>query len=421
MLAPQPERTSSPPKPIKILSKSALSLAWKASRDSGAGAGRPGTDNQTALGFSAKLDSNLDDIVRRLRIGQYGFSKLRVVLIPKQNSEKERVICIPTVRDRLVQRAIVEHVSAKRLFPVYNESSFGFIKGLGPQKAIKRALEFRSRYDWCLKTDIQSFFDRIPRPYLKAKVSRFLKGSSLEPLICSVIDCEIKTNSVNRARLRNQGLTPGLGVRQGMPLSPLLANLALADFDREVERRNVHLVRYADDLLLFFRSKDEAEDGRQLVRLLLQIVELTIPEIADGSKTKLVSRSEPLEFLGREIVHLGSANCFVARVSTKQIEKIKVRLKQEFSFEHRVSKGKNFQETAVDLSRSMAAYLGIYRDAFNYPQFDAELRGCGRAVLLAIFKDLFGAECMLSLPPQGKKFLGIEILGPLELNLELDV
>src|SRR4051812_13326767 len=68
---------------------------------------------------------------------------------------------------------------------------YGEQVSLGPQKAIKRALEFRSRYDWCLKTDIQSFFDRIPRPYLKAKVSRFLKGSSLEPLICSVIDCEI--------------------------------------------------------------------------------------------------------------------------------------------------------------------------------------------------------------------------------------
>ena len=245
---------SSRPNPTKVLSKPFLVEVWRASRDSKQRAGRPGVDNVTASQFLEKIDANLDDIGRRLRSGQYGFSKLRAVFLPKPDSDKERVICIPTVRDRLVQRAIAEYLISKKIFPINNLSSFGFIRGLGPQAAIKRALEFRARYEWCLKTDIQSFFDKIPRRHLKVKVSRTLKGSSLEPLVLKAIDCEVKTSSENRAKLQRQGLIAGVGVRQGMPLSPLLANLALADFDREVERRRIGMVRYADDLVLFLSA-----------------------------------------------------------------------------------------------------------------------------------------------------------------------
>src|SRR5262249_2351500 len=158
-----------------------------------------------------------------------------------------------------------------------------------------------------------------------------LRGSSLEPLIHRAIDCEIKTTAENRTKLREQGIVAGLGVRQGMPLSPVLANLALAEFDEHVESRHIKMVRYADDLALFFRTPDEAREGKHYIRLLLKIFHLSIPEIAQGSKTKIVPRSEPLEFLGREIVAGGRNGGFVARVGSRQIEKIKAKLKKEFS------------------------------------------------------------------------------------------
>jgi len=93
----------------------------------------------------------------------------------------------------------------------------------------------------------------------------------------------------------------------------------------------------------------------------------------------------------------------------------------EFSFKNRTTDGKNLQDTIVDLSKSIAAYLGIYKDAFNYSQFEAELRGSERSIVAAIFQDLFGCESLRSLTPEGKKFLGIEILDTLAPNAELDV
>lgn len=420
MLAPQPERTANVPRPTRILSKPALFEAWKASRDSTSVPGRPGIDNVSARQFSAKLDSNLDHIARCLRDGRYGFSRLRAVFIPK-DSDKERVICIPTISDRLVQRAINKHLTAKSAFPIKNDSSFGFIKGLGSKIAINRVLQLRNNYDWCLKTDIQSFFDRVPRLHLKARVTQALRGSSLESLVLEVIDCEVKSTSEVAQKLRKQGLVPGLGIRQGMPLSPLLSNLALADFDKQIERRNIKMVRYADDLVLFFRTKDEAQEGHHYIKLLLATFALSIPEIANGTKTKLVSRSDSFEFLGREIVFLDSADSFVARVSEKQMVKIKGRLARDFSFRNRSAAGKTFQDTIVDLSKSIAAYLGIYKDAFNYPQFEAEMKGLGRSLVAAIFQDLFGLENLQSLTPEARRFLGMEVLDTLEPNAELDV
>jgi RNA-directed DNA polymerase len=421
MLAPQPGRTGSAPRPTKILSKAALLDAWNASRDSKTNAGGPGIDNVSARQFSTKLDSNLSHVARQLREGRYGFSKLRVVFVPKQNSDAERVICIPTVRDRLVQRAIGEYLTSRSILPITNASSFGFIRGRGPQGAISKTIELRQKYDWCLKTDIQSFFDSISRQQLKTRVTKFLGGSSLESIMFDIIDCEVKITSDNRQKLLNQGLAPGRGVRQGMPLSPILANLALVDFDRHVESRKINMVRYADDLVLFFRSKDEAEDGRRYIKILLATFDLTIPELENESKTKIVSRLGPLDFLGREIVFLESNNSFVARVGKKQIKKINNKLNENFSLANRLACKSTFQDTIVDLSRSVAAYLGIYKDVHNYNSFEHDLNELRRSIVAAIFKDLFGYDTMRSFSSDKKRFLGIDLLGNLEANFELDI
>jgi len=416
LLDPRPGRTAYP-SPSRLLSKAKLRSAWNLSRDSTKRAGRGGTDGITAQSFAAKLDDNLTKIARLLKTGEYGLSSLKPVFIPKPNSDLDRLICIPTVRDRLVQRTIVEYLVSKNKLPINNSSSFGFIRGRGTKEAISIAIGLRQKYLWCLKTDIESFFDRIPRQYLKKRVSDSLKVHSLTPILYRVIDCEVKESENDKHKFQKHKIKRGEGVRQGMPLSPILSNLVLSEFDFDIEKRKIKMVRYADDLILFFNSKAETIAGEKLVRELLQKIQLHIPQIDDQSKTQIIAPREPVDFLGREIVFMENSNSFVARVSKKQIMKIRARLAEEYSYTNQCKKNSTFQATIVELSKSVSAYLGIYKDASNFIHFESELRSEARGILSSILRDVFGETVLAAVTIQGQKFLG---LGTLDLPEPVD-
>jgi RNA-directed DNA polymerase len=242
-------------RPIKLLSKANLRDAWDRSRRANK-AGAPGIDRVSATTFAENLDSNLSRIAKQLQNGEYGFSDLRPVFIAKASGTKERMICIPTVQDRLVQRAMCWYLDQKQKFPIYNESSFGFVTGRGgTHNAILASLKLREKFDWCLKTDIESFFDCIPRNYLLNRIKQELGSEhSFLPLLTKVVNCEVK-QGLQAEKIRKQKIKLGTGIRQGMPLSPILANLVLSNFDEEIKRRGINMVRYADDLLFFFAQE----------------------------------------------------------------------------------------------------------------------------------------------------------------------
>jgi group II intron reverse transcriptase/maturase len=394
------------PKPIKILSKDNLRAAWDVSRDSKAHAGTAGIDNESAKQFASNLDENLDKIRKRLLTGAYRFSRLRPVFIQKANSRKERVICIPTVRDRIVQRAIVQYLERSRKLPIYNSSSFGFIKGLGTKNAIEKAVELRSLYEWSVKADIESFFDQVPRSFVRERISAVLQNHSLVPLICDAITCEIRGPSEVQARAAAQGIRGGLGIRQGMPLSPILANLVLSKFDRAMEMNQIPMVRYADDLLLFFGTREEAKQGQELVEQHLARVGLKLSQ----AKTTVHGPNENISFLGLEIAFLEKLDKYVARVSRVQIRKIRDRLESDYSYATRFKFPTTLNETIVGLSRSVAAYLGVYQNAHNYPVLLRELEGCMKLILANLYSDIFGVDVFEKLDEPAKRFLGIDMI-----------
>jgi len=410
LLDPTPGRTGPEqfPKPIKILSKANLFAAWKGSRDASSDPGRPGVDGITAEQFAFRIDDRLAALAADLRSGKYHPSRLKPVFIPKPNSDKDRLICIPVIRDRIVQKAILNYLVTKEKLPVENEFSFGFIKGRGTTSAIARAIELRRNYDWCLKTDIEAFFDRIARSDAKARVTKALKNSSLTPLIHSFIDCEIKQTSVTRPKLAKQGIIAGRGLRQGMPLSPLLANLVLLDFDGSFKARRIEMVRYADDLLLFFRTKDEAKDGFEFVKSRLAEQGLSVPDLGgDSSKTQIVAPKQPVTFLGLELVYLDSTGNYEKRVGRRQIAKIERKFEEEYSFENLRKERVSFQEASASLSRSILSYLGTYRGTYDYPLLDSELRRISRKVLEGLFEDVFGSNVLKHITPDGREFMGL--------------
>jgi RNA-directed DNA polymerase len=398
------------PKPTKTLSKSRLRSAWVDSRDSTGNAGRPGIDNVTGVAFAANLDYNLDVLATRLRKGHYGPSQLKAVFIPKPNSDKERMICIPTVSDRLVQRAIVAYLQRTKKFPIYNSSSFGFLPDLGTQAAIDAAVRHRQSFDWCLKTDIESFFDSIPRQYLKSRVEKALHKHSLTPIIAKIIDCEVQITRRNRSKIQRQGIQRGAGIRQGMPLSPILANLVLAEFDRRIEKRGLKMVRYADDMTIFISTKKEAQEAHQFVTTALSELKLTIPGLSDASKTQILGPDDPIDFLGREILRVGDEKRAVWRISQKQIAKISRKLEDEYNLQTRLKEDSTLQETMVEVWSSIASYFSIYKGAYNFVSLDSALRGTSRKIISNILLDIFGEHALSRITPDQAKFLGLKLL-----------
>src|SRR5690606_4066181 len=164
-------------------------------------------------------------------------------------------------------------------------SDLGFERGKSISDAISTVLDLRARFPFVFETDIQSFFDSINRKELKARVRGALGRSSLVPLICDVIESEVKTNDPSvLEQISKMGIRKGVGLRQGMPLSPALANLALAPFDKALAREKVPFIRYADDVVTFATSKQEALDQAVLVREELGTLGFGIPNLSNDEK-----------------------------------------------------------------------------------------------------------------------------------------
>jgi retron-type reverse transcriptase len=302
------------PRPIRIFTRDAFLRTWRNSRDAGSSPGAKGIDGLTARQFGENRDQHLSRMIEDLKRGTYRFADLRPFFLRKKNS-KFRAICVPTVADRLVQRVIIDQLIRNDRFRLVNPISFGFVRGRGVQAAIAEAIKHRTHRECVLKTDIQSFFDRIRRADLKDLIKRRLRSHSLIPLLCDAADCEVRAKTqLDRRRLQELGIHGGIGLRQGMPLSPLLSNLVLADFDKAAMARGYDVLRYADDLILFGQTRDELDDGLRFMADELKKVGHTVPPPGAGSKTEFIDPRKPVEFLGVEIVYLEKRACYVCRI-----------------------------------------------------------------------------------------------------------
>ncbi|MCE2578466.1 hypothetical protein LDL36_08125 [Komagataeibacter sp. FNDCR1] len=239
-----------------MASLSRLEFAWKQIWRKKGAKTTLGVDGVSATTFKNERMNRLREIQSNIRDG-YKFSLLRGVAIPKTDPTKLRLICIPTLSDRIVQRALVNKIEeqAEKL-ELINPVSYGFIRNTknqnrGVRGAQKAACALREKKPWVFKADIAKFFDRINRKELAEKFSRQFKLRSLTPLVLGAIQCEVAESSekIRKATIQN-GIQRGRGLRQGMPLSPILSNFVLKDFDRVVGAQ-YSMVRYADDLLIF--------------------------------------------------------------------------------------------------------------------------------------------------------------------------
>lgn len=218
----------------------------KAWRKVKANKGAPGPDGITLAEFPQSFRAQWPTIRQQLLDGTYIPQPARRKSIPKSDGS-ERKLGIPSVLERLIQQCILQ-VLTPIFDPYFSESSFGFRPKRSAHGAIKQVqTHIRFGFRHCVDMDLSKFFDRVQHDVLLARVARKVKDKRLLRLIGDYLRAGVM--------VAQQWEPSHEGTMQGGPLSPLLANILLDDFDKELERRGLHFVRYADDFLVFTKTE----------------------------------------------------------------------------------------------------------------------------------------------------------------------
>lgn len=240
--------------------------------------GAPGVDGVTVEGFARGAEGRIVKLCEELTEGTYRPQPPRIVRIPKK-VDGERTLRIPGIRDRVVQSSAAL-VLSPLLEPTFEDGSFGYRPGRSIQAAARRIGALHARgFDWVVEADIDDFFDDIPHDRLLAKLAKAIPDADVEALV---------------ALWLTSAEPDGVGIAQGSPLSPLLANLYLDAVDEALIGTDTALVRYADDFVILCRSRDGATRAMGLAIKVLGEHRLLL----DAEKTRIVPYGDGFRFLG---------------------------------------------------------------------------------------------------------------------------
>ena len=219
--------------------------------------GKPGIDCVTVSSYNSNRLHNLKTEQELLRDESYKPHAIRRVYIPKPGTTEKRPLGIPTVRDRVVQTALKNVIEP--IFDVdFSQRSFGFRKGLGCKDALRTVMtELRDDRMFIVDADIKSYFDEIDHAILMDLIAEKISDKKVLRLIRMFLKQGIMEN-MKYYEVDN-------GSPQGGVISPLLANIFLDPLDKLLEKKGLHLVRYADDFVIMCKSQQEANMALETV------------------------------------------------------------------------------------------------------------------------------------------------------------
>jgi RNA-directed DNA polymerase len=250
--------------------------------------GAAGVDGQSCEAFEEHLLVETRLLGEQIRDQTYRPQAVRRVQIPKAGKPNEtRPLGIPTVRDRVVQKAIL-NVIEPILDHQFHGRSFGFRHGRGAHDALRIVEQkLQEGYFYVVDADLKGYFDTIPKDRLMDLIKEHISDSRLLKLLQLFLDQSIMEE------LREW--KPVAGVPQGAVLSPVLSNLYLNPLDHKMAEAGFEMVRYADDFVVLCRSELEAQAAMDTIRTWVEQTSLTL----HPTKTKIVdSRTESFVFLG---------------------------------------------------------------------------------------------------------------------------
>ena len=266
----------------QILSQSNLKEAIKRVK---ANKGAAGVDKRTIYEIDDYFKKHQVEIKQSIRAMKYKPQAVRRVYIPKANGKK-RPLGIPTVVDRVIQQAISQ-VLMKIYDPEFSAYSYGFRPKRSSHDAVEQVLEYLDEgYQWVIDLDIEKYFDTVNHDKLISTLREQINDKTTLHLIRSFLKAGIMEDGLVKPNK--------LGVPQGGPLSPILSNIYLDKFDKELEERGLHFVRYADDCNIFVKSKMSAD---RVMKSATSWLERKLFLKVNATKTKVV-RPTKSNFLG---------------------------------------------------------------------------------------------------------------------------
>ncbi|MEO7705866.1 MAG: group II intron reverse transcriptase/maturase [Thermoflexales bacterium] len=302
--------------------------------------GSPGVDRMTVQQLPEYLKEHWPAIREQLRRGTYKPEPVKRVEIPKPDGGV-RKLGIPTVLDRFIQQAVMQ-VLQRRWDGTFSEHSYGFRPGRSAHQAVEQAQRYIAEgYRWVVDLDLEKFFDRVNHDKLMARIADKVDDKRMLKLIRAFLTAGVMEN----------GLVGPVdeGTPQGGPLSPLLSNIMLDEMDRELERRGLRFVRYADDGNIYVRSRRAGERVMgSITRFLTERLKLKV-----NQQKSAVARPWERKFLGFSFTNRKEPK---RRIAPKAVDRFKERVR-ELTYRTR---GVSIERMAGDLTRYLRGWLGYF-------------------------------------------------------------
>lgn len=321
--------------------------------------GSPGIDGMTTEDLQTWLGVEIEGLRQTLTTGTWYPAVVKKVTIPKPGGG-ERLLGIPTVRDRLVQQAI--HQVLERYFDSsFSEYSYGF----RPRRSAHQAIIQASGYvaegrEWVVEIDLEKFFDQINHDRLMQRLSKGIGDKRLLQLIHSFLRTGLMSDGIVEQRTS--------GTPQGGPLSPLLSNIVLDELDRELEARGHKFCRYADDCNIYVSSEAA---GQRVMESITNFIEKKLKLKVNRAKSG-VRHCSAVKFLGYTILKGGDL-----RVSEAATQRLKDKIREAT----KRSRGVRFETVVEELNRTIIGWCKYFKLANRWLNMFKDMDGWMRRKL----------------------------------------
>ena len=348
----------------KVYSRSNLLEAFdKVKRNKGSKT--TGIDGVSVKKFREHLGDNLCQLHEELKRGTYKPQAVKRAYIEKEDGSK-RPLGIPTLRDRVVQQALL-HILHPIFEPDFHPSSYGYRPNRSAHHAISKAERFTRHYglEHVVDMDLSKCFDTLSHNLILTAVNEKISDGKVLSLISDFIKSGIIENGEFRPTEK--------GSPQGGIISPLLSNIYLNRFDQYMKDRGIRIVRYADDILIFARTKSQAGSYRALAT---DFLEKDLQLIVNIKKTHLTNLQQGIPYLGIVLRNYGVS------VSDKSIRKFKEKVRKLTPRRQ----GRRLFHYIDELNQLLKGYTMYYRIALSKKLFSSLMSWIRRRLRMMIMK-----------------------------------